>query len=84
MARVLYLILSTIFLPFSIVAQQINGTGSVPVGASLTATDNGMPWLSPSGDFAFGFQRIQQDSFLLSIWYDKIPEKTITTFIMIP
>ncbi|KAJ0772020.1 putative protein kinase RLK-Pelle-SD-2b family [Helianthus annuus] len=77
MARVLYLILSTIFLPFSIVAEQINGTGSVPVGASLTATDNGMPWLSPSGDFAFGFQRIQQDNFLLSIWYDKIPEKTI-------
>ncbi|KAM0069062.1 putative protein kinase RLK-Pelle-SD-2b family [Helianthus debilis subsp. tardiflorus] len=80
MSRVLFLILSTIILPFSIVAQQINGTGSVPVGASLTATDDGMPWLSPSGDFAFGFQRIQQDSFLLSIWYDKIPEKTIVWY----
>ncbi|KAJ0909518.1 putative protein kinase RLK-Pelle-SD-2b family [Helianthus annuus] len=77
MARVLYLILSTIFLPFSIVAQQINGNGSIPVGASLIATYNGTPWLSPSGDFAFGFKQIQQkDSFLLSIWYDKIPENT--------
>ncbi|KAL9995715.1 putative protein kinase RLK-Pelle-SD-2b family [Helianthus debilis subsp. tardiflorus] len=77
MSRVLYLILSTIFLPFSIVAQQINGNGSIPVGASLIATYNGTPWLSPSGDFAFGFKQIQQkDSFLLSIWYDKIPENT--------
>ncbi|KAJ9559383.1 hypothetical protein OSB04_013997 [Centaurea solstitialis] len=57
-------------------AQQTNCSASV--GASLTATDDVKPWLSPSGDFAFGFQRIQgKDNFVLSIWYDKIPDKTI-------
>ncbi|KAI3743194.1 hypothetical protein L1987_60900 [Smallanthus sonchifolius] len=52
--------------------------GSIPVGASLTATDDVEPWLSPSGDFAFGFKQIQgKDTFVLSIWYAKIPDKTI-------
>nr|GEZ64270.1 G-type lectin S-receptor-like serine/threonine-protein kinase LECRK3 [Tanacetum cinerariifolium] len=61
------------------VAQQTNG--SVPVGSSLTTTDNAIPWLSPSGDFAFGFQRIRgKDNYVLSIWYDKIPDKTIISY----
>ncbi|KAI7738693.1 hypothetical protein M8C21_030795 [Ambrosia artemisiifolia] len=79
MARVLNFILLTTLVPFSIIAQQTNEKGSVPVGASLMAMDNGIPWLSPSGDFAFGFQR-QKDSFLLSIWYDKISEKTVVWY----
>nr|XP_043611870.1 G-type lectin S-receptor-like serine/threonine-protein kinase LECRK3 [Erigeron canadensis] len=78
MQRVAYcLVLSIIFLPFLVFSQQTNNV-SVSVGASLTAIDDGKPWLSPSGDFAFGFQKVQgKDGFLLSIWYDKIPEKTI-------
>ncbi|CAA3025690.1 G-type lectin S-receptor-like serine threonine-kinase RLK1 [Olea europaea subsp. europaea] len=37
--------------------------------------------LSPSGDFAFGFQKLQDnDQFLLSIWYNKIPAKTIVWY----
>ncbi|MFS7958326.1 putative non-specific serine/threonine protein kinase [Helianthus anomalus] len=81
MARVLYFILLTTFIPFLIVAQQTNGNASVPVGASLIPTYNGTPWLSPSGDFAFGFKQIhQKDSFLLSIWYDKIPENTVVWY----
>ncbi|KAJ9559384.1 LOW QUALITY PROTEIN: hypothetical protein OSB04_013998 [Centaurea solstitialis] len=71
----LHLIFLTIFISF-VGAQQTNCSASV--GASLTAADNIIPWLSPSGDFAFGFQRIQgKDNFVLSIWYDKIPDKTI-------
>ncbi|KAM7502679.1 hypothetical protein LguiB_001583 [Lonicera macranthoides] len=55
---------------------QTNGT--IPVGTSLTATQNSTPWLSPSADFAFGFQfRPQNGLFLLSIWYHNLPEKTI-------
>ncbi|KVI00248.1 Bulb-type lectin domain-containing protein [Cynara cardunculus var. scolymus] len=51
---------------------------SVSVGASLTATPGVTPWLSSSGDFAFGFRQLEgNDNFLLSIWYDKIPDKTI-------
>ncbi|CAI9303895.1 unnamed protein product [Lactuca saligna] len=71
----LRLLLLTIFLRF-IAAQQ--NDGSVSVGASLTATPDVKPWLSSSGEFAFGFQQVQgNDNFLLSIWYDKIPDKTI-------
>ncbi|KAL8262951.1 hypothetical protein R6Q59_024300 [Mikania micrantha] len=72
----LHLIISlTILLQF-VAAQQPNG--SVSVGSSLTATPDANPWLSTSGEFAFGFQQVQgTDNFLLSIWYDKIPNKTI-------
>ncbi|KAI3738749.1 hypothetical protein L2E82_28875 [Cichorium intybus] len=72
----LHLVFLTISLRF-IAAQQTNG--SVSVGASLTATPDVKPWLSSSGDFAFGFQQVQGNDnfFLLSIWYDKIPDKTI-------
>ncbi|VVB17544.1 unnamed protein product [Arabis nemorensis] len=62
------------------VAQNIIN-GSVPVGQSLTASESQQfsnSWLSPSGDFAFGFRKIQpNDGFTLSIWFDKILEKTI-------
>nr|XP_043611869.1 G-type lectin S-receptor-like serine/threonine-protein kinase LECRK3 [Erigeron canadensis] len=64
-----------------VAAQQTNN-GSVSVGASLTAAPDAKPWLSRSGEFAFGFQQQPQgnDSFLLSIWYDKIPDRTIVWY----
>ncbi|KAI3743193.1 hypothetical protein L1987_60899 [Smallanthus sonchifolius] len=77
MAFILCFILSTFLQTFSVVAQPIRN-GSIPLGASLTATDDVEPWLSPSGDFAFGFKQIQgKDTFVLSIWYAKIPDQTI-------
>lgn len=68
-------------LPLSVLGQT-NGNGSVPVGASLTAgadQTSSSSWLSPSGDFAFGFRQLNSNSdlFLLSIWYAKIPDKTV-------
>ncbi|KAI3826544.1 hypothetical protein L1987_00592 [Smallanthus sonchifolius] len=59
-------LISLTILRHLVAAQQTNG--SVPVGAK--------PWLSSSGEFALGFQQVQYN-FLLSIWYDKIDEKTI-------
>ncbi|KAI3826540.1 hypothetical protein L1987_00588 [Smallanthus sonchifolius] len=47
-----------------VAAQQTNG--SVPVGASLTATPDAKPWLSSSGEFALGFQQVQ-DNFLIKV-----------------
>nr|GMD16407.1 G-type lectin S-receptor-like serine/threonine-protein kinase RLK1 [Ipomoea batatas] len=48
------------------------------VGSTLTATDSTKPWLSPSGDFAFGFSQIEgKNQFLLCIWYANINERTI-------
>ncbi|KAM7497313.1 hypothetical protein LguiA_021727 [Lonicera macranthoides] len=55
--------------------------GRIPVGTSLTATQNSSPWLSSSADFAFGFQFLPQNGlFLLSIWYYNLPEKTIVWY----
>ncbi|KAF4359234.1 hypothetical protein F8388_005343 [Cannabis sativa] len=54
---------------------------NITLGSSLTAKLNNhneeSSWLSPNGDFSFGFQQIQKDGFLLAIWFNKIPEKTI-------
>ncbi|MFS7907487.1 putative protein kinase RLK-Pelle-SD-2b family [Helianthus anomalus] len=76
MALIPICLISLAMLLHFVAAQQTNG--SVSVGASLTAMPDAKPWLSSSGEFAFGFKQIQgTDSFLLSIWYDKIPDKTI-------
>ncbi|XVE78830.1 hypothetical protein DITRI_Ditri14bG0009600 [Diplodiscus trichospermus] len=67
-----------LLLPVSAIAQT---DGRVNPGASLTAGDKESPWLSPSRDFAFGFyQRDKDDYFLLSIWFDKIPDKTVVWY----
>uniref|UniRef100_A0A7N2RF81 Uncharacterized protein n=1 Tax=Quercus lobata TaxID=97700 RepID=A0A7N2RF81_QUELO len=73
------LVFLLILLPISSIAQN---NGNVTVGNSLTATDNTTSWLSPSGDFAFGFHPLsnQKDLFLLSIWFDKIPDKTVVWY----
>ncbi|XP_022887929.1 G-type lectin S-receptor-like serine/threonine-protein kinase RLK1 [Olea europaea var. sylvestris] len=55
--------------------------GTITVGTSIVATERSTPWLSPSGDFAFGFQKLQSnDMFQLAIWYDKIPNKTVVWY----
>ncbi|KAI3863556.1 hypothetical protein MKW92_011881 [Papaver armeniacum] len=54
---------------------------NVSVADSLTAGDANTSWRSPSGDFAFGFRPTFKDNlFLLAIWFDKIPDKTIVWF----
>ncbi|KAL5577859.1 hypothetical protein UlMin_019558 [Ulmus minor] len=50
---------------------------NISLGSSLTAGDNNLSWESPSGDFAFGFQKIGKDGFLLAIWFSKITQNTI-------
>ena len=70
-----YVLLFLFFFPQHNLAQN---NGRVATSTSLTATDETTPWFSPSGDFAFGFQKLQdKDQFLLCIWYEKIQEKTI-------
>ncbi|XP_060200946.1 G-type lectin S-receptor-like serine/threonine-protein kinase RLK1 [Lycium barbarum] len=69
-------ILLLFFIPLHNLAQN---NGRIPNNSSITATDGSTPWFSPSGDFAFGFQNLQdnKDQFLLCLWYEKIQEKTI-------
>ena len=47
----------------------------------ITASDNSPRCVSPSGEFAFGFHRLEeQNLFLLAIWFEKIPEKTLVWY----
>ncbi|KAF8396082.1 hypothetical protein HHK36_017694 [Tetracentron sinense] len=53
---------------------------NVSLGQSLPALDDNSSWInSPSGDFAFGFRRLEgeEDPFVLAIWFAKVPNKTI-------
>ncbi|CAB4312096.1 unnamed protein product [Prunus armeniaca] len=62
-------------LPYSTIAQT---SRNISLGSSLTArNDDNSSWPSPSGEFAFGFQQIGKDGFLLAIWFNKIPDRTI-------
>ena len=47
------------------------------LGSSLTADNKDSYWAAPKGEFAFGFQQIGKGGYLLAIWFNKIPEKTI-------
>ncbi|XP_024159152.1 G-type lectin S-receptor-like serine/threonine-protein kinase RLK1 [Rosa chinensis] len=77
----LLLLISSLFLVLESLFVQTN-SGKVDVGASLSATaGNSTSWLSPSGDFAFGFRQLENsDLFLLSLWYAKIPDRTIVWY----
>ncbi|KAH7864622.1 hypothetical protein Vadar_031853 [Vaccinium darrowii] len=50
----------------------------VTLGSSLSATGDNPSWVSPSGDFAFGFRQLNNtNTFLLAIWYAQIPDQTV-------
>ncbi|XP_039158923.1 uncharacterized protein LOC120288822 [Eucalyptus grandis] len=67
-------------------ADSAQANGDITIGSSLTAKKDDSSWLSPSGDFAFGFRTLPANPdnhgevFLLSIWYNKIPSRTIVWF----
>ncbi|KAA8520292.1 hypothetical protein F0562_014548 [Nyssa sinensis] len=72
------LLLLLLLLPLSAVAQT---NSTINLGSSLLASEGSSSWRSPSGDFAFGFHRIDnQNLFLLAIWFDKIPNKTLVWY----
>lgn len=55
-----------------------NSTRTIVSGSRLTAnSQNTSSWPSPLGDFEFGFYSLSDDRFLVGIWFDKIPEKTL-------
>ncbi|KAI3872479.1 hypothetical protein MKW98_007735 [Papaver atlanticum] len=65
-----------ILLPTISVAQNVTLGSSLTSGGAANTS-----WLSPSGDFGFGFRPIEDNNrFLLAIWFDKIPDKTVVWF----
>ena len=63
-----------LFLPYFTRAQTSKNQS---LGSSLTADNKDSYWAAPKGEFAFGFQQIGKGGYLLAIWFNKIPEKTI-------
>ncbi|KAI7981400.1 G-type lectin S-receptor-like serine/threonine-protein kinase LECRK3 [Camellia lanceoleosa] len=56
----------------------IFSASNVNPSSSLSANGDNSSWISPSGDFAFGFYQLNNtNTFLLAIWYANIPDKTI-------
>ncbi|XP_037483056.1 G-type lectin S-receptor-like serine/threonine-protein kinase LECRK2 [Triticum dicoccoides] len=55
---------------------------NITLGSSLTPQGPNSSWLSPSGDFAFGFLPMEGNtsSYLLAVWFNKIPEKTVAWY----
>ncbi|MCL7032909.1 hypothetical protein MKW94_020167 [Papaver nudicaule] len=66
-----------LLVPFSAHAQRYR---NISLGSSLTANGSNTSWPSPSGDFAFGFRDVDNDRFLLAIWFNKIPDRTIVWY----
>nr|GMD73785.1 G-type lectin S-receptor-like serine/threonine-protein kinase LECRK2 [Ipomoea batatas] len=55
---------------------------NVSIGSTLIAGDeNQPPWISPSGEFAFGFWQLDNaNQFLVAVWYNNISEKTLAWY----
>ncbi|XP_054813396.1 G-type lectin S-receptor-like serine/threonine-protein kinase LECRK2 [Prosopis cineraria] len=54
-------------------------SGKVTVNSTLSTNDHNSSWFSSSGEFAFGFRPINNNTslLLLAIWLAKIPDETI-------
>ncbi|XP_030446126.2 G-type lectin S-receptor-like serine/threonine-protein kinase LECRK2 [Syzygium oleosum] len=68
------ILLLLVTLPLSAKAQT---NSNLTLGSSLTADDRSSSWLSPSGEFAFGFRRMRRGAHLLAVWFEKIEDQTI-------
>uniref|UniRef100_A0A8R7P9J0 Receptor-like serine/threonine-protein kinase n=1 Tax=Triticum urartu TaxID=4572 RepID=A0A8R7P9J0_TRIUA len=55
---------------------------NITLGSSLKPQGPNSSWLSPSRNFAFGFRPLEGNpsSYLLAVWFDKIPEKTVAWY----
>ncbi|KAJ8459926.1 hypothetical protein OPV22_032852 [Ensete ventricosum] len=55
---------------------------NISLGSSLTTSGPNTYWLSPSGEFAFGFRPLEtgSSSFLLAVWFQKIESKTVAWY----
>ncbi|GFZ02089.1 protein kinase superfamily protein [Actinidia rufa] len=70
--------ISNLLLLFLLPFLPVFAASNITLSSSLSATGGDDSWISPSGEFAFGFCQIKNtNTLLLAIWYAKIPEKTV-------
>ena len=55
---------------------------NITLGSTLAPQGPTSSWLSPSGDFAFGFRPVEGNAsfYLLAIWFNKISDKTVAWY----
>ncbi|XP_066346718.1 G-type lectin S-receptor-like serine/threonine-protein kinase LECRK4 [Miscanthus floridulus] len=55
---------------------------NITLNSSLTTQGSSTSWLSPSGDFAFGFRPIEGNTsfYLLAVWFNKIGDQTVAWY----
>ncbi|KAE8688287.1 hypothetical protein F3Y22_tig00110988pilonHSYRG00246 [Hibiscus syriacus] len=82
MASVLHHLLSAYLLLLLLIVTAQSGAGEIGVGSSIEASRDAKPWVSPSSDFAFGFQQLEnnKDLFIITIWYYKVQSRTIVWY----
>lgn len=74
---ILFPVLLLLLSPTSAQAQK-----NITLGSTLAPQGPTSSWLSPSGDFAFGFRPIEGNSsfYLLAIWFNKISDRTVAWY----
>ncbi|XP_020208023.1 G-type lectin S-receptor-like serine/threonine-protein kinase LECRK3 [Cajanus cajan] len=72
----------TLFIPALVFLQALLVSANIDLNTPLY-TGEKSAWRSPSGEFAFGFYQLNNDTdrnttgFMVAIWYDMIPNKTV-------
>ncbi|XP_062225226.1 G-type lectin S-receptor-like serine/threonine-protein kinase LECRK4 [Phragmites australis] len=73
-----------LLLPFLLLlsSASVQAQQNIALGSSLTPQGPSSFWLSPSGDFAFGFRPIEgnSSSYLLAVWFNKISDQTVAWY----
>ncbi|XP_057847120.2 G-type lectin S-receptor-like serine/threonine-protein kinase LECRK3 [Cryptomeria japonica] len=54
---------------------------NITLGSNLSPPQNSK-WVSPNGQFAFGFYELTPTQYVLGVWFDKIPNKTLVWTVM--
>ncbi|CAL5028630.1 unnamed protein product [Urochloa decumbens] len=73
-----------LLLPFLLLLSSpyVQAQQGITLGSSLTPQGPNSFWLSPSGDFAFGFRPIESNTsfYLLAVWFNQISDKTVAWY----
>ncbi|GJN12114.1 hypothetical protein PR202_ga30366 [Eleusine coracana subsp. coracana] len=71
-------------LPFLLlqISPYVQAQTNISLGSSLTPQGPNSSWLSPSGEFAFGFLPMEGNSsaYLLAVWFHKISNQTVAWY----
>nr|CAB3486536.1 unnamed protein product [Digitaria exilis] len=77
--------MALLLLPFFLLlssSPSVQAQQNITLGSSLTPQSSTSSWLSPSGDFAFGFRPVDGNtsSYLLAVWFNKISNMTVVWY----